>query len=72
MTIDPIELARQYPERWNNEILGETTSIYFHVHEITKIKENQRIGWICDGGKPPFSGCFSGITDFHQTDKMGV
>eukprot|EP00347_Sterkiella_histriomuscorum_P014728 403359773 len=72
INIDVIELARQHPERWELTELKNDEVIYFHDHSLEKIEQNQRIGWICDGGKPPFSKCFSGITDFHQSDKLGI
>ncbi|CDW77177.1 UNKNOWN [Stylonychia lemnae] len=70
--MDAITLARQYPERWQGEELKENETIFIHEHQLDKISQNLRVGWICDGGKAPLNGCFSGITDFNQSDKMNI
>ena len=62
--LSPIEVTRRHPERWENNDVKILTRVYWHEHELEQLPPDRKVGWICDGGKEPLNGCFSGITDF--------
>ena len=66
--IDPVTLARQFPDRWDSEPQGNLTKVYFHNHDLEKLLPERKQGWKCEG--LPDGICFSGITDYFQSSNV--
>ena len=54
-------------QKWKRIPIPDTVKVNCHEHEIKKFTDTTQDDWMCNGIQIYPKGCYSGITDFHQT-----
>ena len=53
---------------WLKLVVPAKVKTALHEHQIVKMTDNTYDQWACNGMELYKTGCYSGITDFHQTN----